>query len=187
MGHPQMDIVVETLLARFGSVPAIFSAEERALHACLPQDPQVIAFLVAIRIAMLHTLRTEVAQSPILTTSEALTNYLFASMAHQSVEHLRVLFLNASNRLLADEVMAKGTVNEAPVYPREILKRALEIGATALILVHNHPSGDPTPCRADVETTHRLVAAARPLEIAVHDHIIIARSGWRSLRAEGLV
>ena len=145
------------------------------------------SLLVGIRVAMLHSLRTELALKPILSTSEALTDYLFASMAYNHVEHLRILFLNSSNRLLRDEVMAQGTVNQAPLYPREILKRALEIGATALIIVHNHPSGDPTPCQADVKATSHLVAAARPLEIAVHDHIIVARSGWRSLRAEGLI
>ncbi|TAK10690.1 MAG: hypothetical protein EPO38_07495, partial [Rhizorhabdus sp.] len=102
---------------------------------------------------MLHALRTQLGQTPILSTSEALTNYLFASMAYNAIEHLRVLFLNSTNRLLRDEVMARGTVNQAPLYPREILKRALELGATALIVVHNHPSGDPTPCQADVKAT----------------------------------
>ncbi len=147
----------------------------------------MVDFIVAVRVAMLHSLRTELGQTPILSSSEALTNYLFASMAYNSVEHLRVLFLNSSNRLLRDEVMARGTVNQAPLYPREILKRALEIGATAIIVVHNHPSGDPTPCQADVKATAHLVAAARTLDIAVHDHLIVARSGWRSLRAEGLI
>ena len=143
--------------------------------------------LVAMRVAMLHSLRTRLSESPILSTSEALTNYLFASMAYNGIEHLRVLFLNSSNCLLRDELMSRGTVNQAPLYPREILKRALELGATALILVHNHPSGDPTPCQADVKATAHLVAAARTLDIAVHDHLIVARTGWRSLRAEGLV
>ena len=143
--------------------------------------------LLAIRVAMLHSLRTQLGQTPILSTSEALTNYLFASMAYNAVEHLRVLFLNSTNRLLRDELMAKGTVNQAPLYPREILKRALELGATALIVVHNHPSGDPSPCQADVKATAHLVAAARTLDIAVHDHLIVARTGWRSLRAEGLI
>ncbi|WP_340316611.1 JAB domain-containing protein [Rhizorhabdus argentea] len=182
-----MGAIVDELLDEFGSMPAILAAESSALHACLPEEPQVVGFLLSVRVAMLHSLRTELGQSPILSTSEALTNYLFASMAYNSIEHLRVLFLNSTNRLLRDEIMARGTVNQAPLYPREILKRSLEIGATALIIVHNHPSGDPTPCQADVKATAHLVAAARPLEIAVHDHLIIARTGWRSLRAEGLI
>lgn len=163
------------------------AADATALHACLPEDGQVVDFLAAVRVAMLHSLRVELGQRPILSTSEALIDYLFASMAYNAIEHLRVLFLNSSNRLLRDELMAQGTVNQAPLYPREILKRSLEIGATALIIVHNHPSGDPTPCQADIKATTNLIAAARPLEIAVHDHLIIARNGWRSLRAEGLI
>ena len=187
LGNPHTGAIVDELLDEFGSVPAILAAEPAALHACLPDDGGVADFLVAVRLTMLHSLRTELGQSPILSTSEALTDYLFASMAYNTIEHLRVLFLNSTNRLLRDEVMARGTVNQAPLYPREILKRALEIGATALIIVHNHPSGDPTPCQADVKATAHLVAAARPLEIAVHDHLIVARTGWRSLRAEGLI
>lgn len=179
--------IIDELLDEFGSLPAILAAEPAAIHACLPEDGAVVDFLVAMRVAMLHSLRTQLGQTPILSTSEALTNYLFASMAYNAIEHLRVLFLNSTNRLLRDEVMARGTVNQAPLYPREILKRALEVGATALIVVHNHPSGDPTPCQADVKATAHLVAAARSLDIAVHDHLIVARTGWRSLRAEGLI
>ena len=187
LGSPHTGAIIDELLDEFGSLPAILAASPAALHGCLPDDGQVVDFLLAVRVAMLHSLRTELGQSPILSTSEALTDYLFASMAYKQIEHLRVLFLNSSNRLLRDEVMAQGTVNQAPLYPREILKRALEIGATALIIVHNHPSGDPSPCQADVKATAHLVSAARPLEIAVHDHIIVARTGWRSLRAEGLI
>ncbi|RYD84343.1 MAG: DNA repair protein RadC, partial [Sphingomonadales bacterium] len=179
LGSPHQGAIIDELLDEFGSLPAILAASPEALHGCLPDDGHVVDFLAAVRVAMLHSLRVELGQTPILSTSEALTDYLFASMAYNQIEHLRVLFLNSSNRLLRDEVMAQGTVNQAPLYPREILKRALEIGATALIIVHNHPSGDPSPCQADVKATAHLVAAARPLEIAVHDHIIVARTGWR--------
>jgi DNA repair protein RadC len=179
--------IVDELLDEFGTLPAILAADPAQLHACLPEDGDVADLLAAMRVAMLHSLRTRLSESPILSTSEALTNYLFASLAYNTIEHLRVLFLNSSNRLLRDELMSRGTVNQAPLYPREILKRALELGATALILVHNHPSGDPTPCQADVKATAHLIAAARTLDIAVHDHLIVARTGWRSLRAEGLV
>lgn len=187
LGLAHEGAIIDELLDEFGSLPAILAAEPALLHACLPEDRQVVDFLVAMRVAMLHSLRTQLGQTPILSTSEALTDYLFASMAYNTIEHLRVLFLNSTNRLLRDEVMARGTVNQAPLYPREILKRALEVGATAIIVVHNHPSGDPTPCQADVKATAHLVAAARTLDIAVHDHLIVARTGWRSLRAEGLI
>lgn len=187
LGLAHSGAIVDELLGEFGSLPAILAAEPSLLHECLSEDGAVVDFLIAMRVAMLHSLRTRLGQSPILSTSEALTNYLFAAMAYNTVEHLRVLFLNSTNRLLRDEVMARGTVNQAPLYPREILKRALEVGATALIVVHNHPSGDPTPCQADVKATAHLVAAARTLDIAVHDHLIVARTGWRSLRAEGLI
>jgi len=182
-----MGAIIDELLDEFGALPAILAADEAHLHACLPDDTRVAGFLVAVRRAMLHSLRTELGRTPILSTSEALTDYLFAAMAYEAVEHLRVLFLNSSNRLLRDEVVSRGTVNQAPLYPREILKRSLELGATALIIVHNHPSGDPSPCQADVKATAHFVAAARALDIAVHDHLIVARTGWRSLRAEGLI
>jgi DNA repair protein RadC len=136
---------------------------------------------------MLHALRTEAAAGPALSDSTALLDYLSLDMAHLLTERLRVLFLNAGNRLLCDEVVADGSVNEAPVYPREIMRRALEVGATALIIVHNHPSGDPKPSRGDIEGTRRIADAARSLGICVHDHLIIARSGWASLRALGLL
>lgn len=179
--------IVDELLDEFGTMAAVLAAEPAALHACLPEDGAVADFLIAMRVAMLHSLRIELGAAPILSTSDALVNYLFASMAYNKIEHLRVLFLNSTNRLLRDELLGRGTVNQAPLYPREILKRALELGATAIIVVHNHPSGDPTPCQADVKATAHLVAAARTLDIAVHDHLIVARTGWRSLRAEGLI
>ena len=160
LGSPHTGAIIDELLDEFGSLPAILAAEPSVLHSCLPDDANVVSFLIAMRVAMLHSLRVELGQSPILSTSEALTDYLFAGMAYNQIEHLRVLFLNSSNRLLRDELMAQGTVNQAPLYPREILKRALEIGATALIIVHNHPSGDPSPCQADVKATAHLVATA---------------------------
>lgn len=136
---------------------------------------------------MLHALRTEAAAGPTLSDSSALLDYLSLDMAHLLTERLRVLFLNSGNRLLCDEIVADGSVNEAPVYPREIMRRALEVGATALIIVHNHPSGDPRPSRGDIEGTRRIADAARALGICLHDHLIIARSGWASLRALGLL
>jgi len=140
-----------------------------------------------VRGVMLHVLRAEALDAPILSSSRALIDYLFADMAHLPAERLRVLFLDSKNRLLRDEVMSEGSVNETQVYPREIMRRALELGATALILAHNHPSGDPQPSEGDVEATRRVAEAARPFEIRIHDHVIIARSGWSSFRNLGLI
>jgi len=140
-----------------------------------------------VRGVMLHVLRAEALDAPILSSSRALIDYLFADMAHLPAERLRVLFLDSKNRLLRDEVMSEGSVNETQVYPREIIRRALELGATALILAHNHPSGDPQPSQGDIEATRRVAEAARPFEIRIHDHVIIARSGWSSFRTLGLM
>jgi DNA repair protein RadC len=140
-----------------------------------------------IREAMLHALRAKATAGPVLTDSAALLDYLTLDMAHLSTEQLRVLFLNKRNELLDDRVLAEGSVDATPVYPREIIRRALEIGATALILVHNHPSGDPTPSRGDVEATRRVAAAAQALDICIHDHVIIGREGWSSFRSLGLL
>jgi DNA repair protein RadC len=116
-----------------------------------------------------------------------LIDYLSADMAHLPAERLRVLFLNAKNHLLRDEMVSEGSVNETPIYPREIMRRALEVGATALILAHNHPSGDAQPSEGDIKATRRVADAARALDIRIHDHVILARSGWSSFRALGLI
>lgn len=136
---------------------------------------------------MMRSLRSEILDRPLLSTSSELITYLKFAMSRSEVEEVRVLCLNGANRLIRDEVIAIGTVNEAPVYPREIIKRALACGATALILVHNHPSGDPTPSSADIAVTQRLVRACREIDIAVHDHLIITQTSWTSLRREGLL
>ena len=146
-----------------------------------------IAFLTTLREAMLHSLRTEALQGPILSTSQQVVDYLFADMAHARVERFRVLFLDARNRLLRDEVMGEGSINEAPIYPREIMRRALEVGASALILAHNHPSGDPQPSRKDIRTTARIAEAGRTLGIAIHDHLILSKGGWTTFRMLGLL
>jgi DNA repair protein RadC len=153
----------------------------------LGEGSAAVRHLGVVRDAMLHALRTEALAGPTLADSGALIDYLSLDMAHLPTERLRVLFLNSGNRLLYDETLAEGSVNETAVYPREILRRALEVGATALILAHNHPSGDPRPSRGDIETTRRIADAARALDICIHDHVIVARSGWSSFRALGLL
>lgn len=139
------------------------------------------------RDAVLHTLRAEAAEAPIIGSSQALIDYLFADLAHRPTERLRVLFLDAKNRLLRDELISEGSVDETPIDPREIMRRALELGAAALILAHNHPSGNPAPSKGDIQATRRIVEAGRALDIRVHDHVIVARSGWSSFRSLGLI
>jgi DNA repair protein RadC len=189
----------ERLVAEFGSLAGALAAgpgaqarvlgDARALGdgKTLGDGGAVVRYLGAVRQAMVHSLRTEALAGPRLADSQSLINYLFLDMAHLPTERLRVLFLNSANRLLYDETVAEGSVNETPIYPREIMRRALEIGATALILVHNHPSGDPRPSAGDIDATKRVIQAARALDIGVHDHVIVARSGWTSFRALGLL
>lgn len=153
----------------------------------LGDAPEAVRHLATVREAMLHALRSHAMAGPALNDSAALIDYLSLDMAHLPRERLRVLFLNSANRLLDDNIVAEGSVSGTPVYPREIVGRALAVGATALILVHNHPSGDPQPSQSDVESTRRVAEAARMFDICIHDHVIIARAGWSSFRALGLL
>ena len=148
---------------------------------------EAVSYLGVIRNAMVHALRTEALAGPRFADSQSLVDYLFLDMAYLPTERLRVMFLNTDNRLIYDETMAEGSVNETPIYPREIMRRSLEVGATAIILAHNHPSGDPSPSRGDIEATSRVAAAGNALGIEIHDHVILARSGWTSFRALGLL
>lgn len=177
----------DALIGEFGAVGGILAAGPDAQARVLGAGHPAVAHLGMIREVMLSVLRAEAEKGPILGTARALIDYLFADMAHLPVERLRVLFLNSGNHLLRDELIGEGSVNEIPIYPREIMKRALEVGATALILVHNHPSGDPAPSRGDIETTRRIARAAASLDICIHDHVIVARSGWSSFRNLGLL
>lgn len=177
----------DELVEEFGSLGGVLAADPAALGRILGPGNPAIQHLGMVRGVMQHVLRAEALDGPILSSSQALIDYLFADMAHLPAEQLRILFLNSKNRLLRDEVMSEGSVNETQVYPREIMRRALELGATALILVHNHPSGDPQPSAGDIEATRRVAAAGRPFEIQIHDHVVIARSGWSSFRSLGLL
>lgn len=143
--------------------------------------------LAAIQSALLHCLRLPIAQRPVISTSKQLIDYLQADMAHAIIERFRVLFLTSQNELMADDLLWEGTVGEAPAYPREVVKRALEVGATGILLVHNHPSGSHQPSKGDIDATRRIAEAARMLGICLHDHIIVSRAGWASFRALGLL
>lgn len=141
----------------------------------------------AVRAITLETRRARLLAGPVLSDSRALIDYLSIAMARDHAEHLRVLCLDSDNCLLAEEIVGIGTVQEVALHPREIIRPALRVNATALILVHNHPSGSAEPSKADIVATRRLAAAAGLLGIAVHDHVIVAKSSWRSLRALGLI
>jgi DNA repair protein RadC len=144
-----------------------------------------VAALKFVEACAVRSLQRAAINRPLLANFDAVTDYLHARLAHELTEEFRVLFLNNRNILIRDERFGEGTVNQAPAYPREIVKRALELQASALILVHNHPSGDPSPSRDDIQLTRAIADAARPLGIAVHDHLVIARNGHASLRALG--
>jgi len=146
-----------------------------------------VAALKAVQAAALRLVRAEVMNQPVLDNWDRLMEYLNAVLARERVEQFRVLFLDNRNRLVADEAQGRGTVNHTPVYPREVVKRALELQASGLILVHNHPSGDPTPSSADLQMTQELQRAAAALGITIHDHLVIGRGGQASFRSLGLL
>jgi DNA repair protein RadC len=175
------------LLTEFGSLARVLGAGPEAHARVLGGSPNLVRCLALVKAAMVHSLSCEIRARPVLSNLEALLGYLRVSMAHEPREHVRVLYLNTANRLLQDEVLTYGTISSAELYPREIMRRALELGATALILVHNHPSGDPTPSRSDVTGTRAVEVAARSLGITLHDHLVIAADGHASMRQLGLL
>jgi len=175
----------EALIAEFGSLPGVLAAGARAPARRIGAEPA--RFLADVRTALLHCLRLPLAERPVISTSRQLLDYLQADMTNLINERFRVLFLTSQNELLADDLVWEGTVGEAPAYPREIVKRALEVGATGIILVHNHPSGNHAPSQGDVDATRRIADAALILGICLHDHIIVSRAGWTSFRKLGLL
>lgn len=177
--------LAKTLINRFGSYAAVLAAPQEDLFKVRGLGTHSVAAIKLVQASALRLARAEIMEQPVLNNWDRLTDYLTAAMAREKVEQFRTLFLDSRNRLLADEVMGTGSISHAPVYPREVVKRALELHATALILVHNHPSGDPTPSLDDVEMTHEIQSAARILGITLHDHIVIGNGRWVSLRKTG--
>jgi DNA repair protein RadC len=175
----------DALIAEFGSLPAALAVGASDRARCIGPGPA--RYLADIQTTLLHCLRLKLADRPVVSTSRQLLDYLQADMTNLINERFRVLFLTSQNELMADDLLWEGTVGEAPAYPREIVKRALEIGATGIILVHNHPSGNHQPSKGDVDATRRIAEAALILGICVHDHIIISRAGWTSFRKLGLL
>ena len=187
---PQKDTkdLAKLLLNRFGSFSAVFAATPAHLGEFKLLKDVSITQLKYIQAAAQRFANDRVdREQPILSSWSSLIDYCRAAMAFEDVEQFRILFLDKKNRLIADEVQQKGTVDHTPVYPREVIKRTLELSATAIILVHNHPSGDPSPSTADVQMTRQIVDVAKPLGVTVHDHIIIGKSGHASMKGLRLI
>ena len=182
---PQRDVkpLAKDLLATFGSFSEVIAAPVERLKEVDGLGEAAITELKIVQAAANRLVRGEVKQRQVLSSWSNVLDYCRAAMAFESKEHFRILFLDKGNHLIADEQHQTGTVDHTPVYPREVVKRALELSATAVILVHNHPSGDPTPSRADIDMTRAIVEVARPLGISVHDHLIVGKDGHASLKA----
>jgi DNA repair protein RadC len=185
---PRVDTkpLAKRLLHDFGGIGPLLSASADTLRREGLTDPTIGALKIAEATA-LRMLEARIEQQPVLSSWEALGDYLHAAMAHSRVEEVRVLFLNAKNRLIANEALWQGSVDEASLHVREVIARAIALGATALIIVHNHPSGDPSPSQQDIRLTRDLVEAGRHMKVAVHDHVIVGASGRTSMRAMGLL
>src|SRR5687768_12880313 len=186
---PRGDVkpLAKQLLSRFGSLGGVLGATAEDLRTVAGVGEAVALDLKLLHEATLRAAKEQVARRPVISSWSALLAYVKTALAHEAREQFRVLFLDKKNQLIADEVMNRGTVDHAPVYPREVVRRALEFSASAVILVHNHPSGDPTPSSADVDMTRQIVEAARPLRIAIHDHLVVGRDGVASFKALGLM
>lgn len=187
LGMPKGDMkpLAKALINRFGSFANVLAAPQAELLATRGLGPHSVSAIKLVQAAALRMQRAELIGAPVLNSSQRLEAYLTSAMSRDRTEQFRVLFLDTRNRLIADEPQARGTVNHTPVYPREVVKRALELHATALILVHNHPSGDPAPSRADREMTREIGQAAAALGITLHDHIIVGNGTSYSFRRAG--
>ena len=187
--RPRIDTkpIAKSLIRRFGSLAGVLNADARSLSEHPQMGETSAAALKIVALASRRMAREQVQEMPVLGSWQALLDYLQIDMAHLTVERVRVLYLNARNLLILDEHVGDGSIDEAAIHPREVIRRALDLGATALILVHNHPSGSPEPSRADIQITNRIAEAGRLLGITVHDHLIIGREGHVSLKAKGLI
>ncbi|WP_206340926.1 RadC family protein [Marinicauda algicola] len=186
---PRRDVkpLAKALIARFGDLGRVVNADPAQLTEVEGISEKVALDLKLLHAASVRIAREQVTGRPVIASWSALLDYCRTALQHASTEEFRVLFLDKKNRLIADEFQARGTVDHAPVYPREIVKRALALDASALILVHNHPSGDPTPSSADIEMTKRLKEAAKPFDIVIHDHLVVGRDKTASFKALGLL
>ena len=186
---PRRDVkpIAKALMARFGSFAEVLAARPERLVEVDGVGEAVVHDLKVVEAAARRLAKGAIKQRQALATWKEVLAYCRTAMAFAEREEFRVLFLDKRNALIADEVQGVGTVDHTPVYPREVIRRALEVGATALVLVHNHPSGDPSPSTADVKLTQEIIAIAKPMGIAVHDHLIVGRGGHASLRAMNFI
>ncbi len=186
---PRRDVkpIAKELLTRFGSFSEVINAPSELLKETRFIGDTAVTELKLVRAAALQFMKDDVIERPLLSSWDAVLDYCHAAMGYENREQFRVLFLDKRNRIIADEVQQVGTVDHTPVYTREVVKRALELSATALILLHNHPSGDPEPSRADIAMTRQIVETTRNLGIVIHDHIIIGREGHASFKDKGLM
>lgn len=181
---PRRDVkpLAKSLIARFGSFAEVVSAPRARLQEVAGLGEAAITEIKIVQAAAGRLARGEVKKRPVLSSWTAVLNYCRTTMAFSEKEQFTIIFLDKRNQVIADEVQQTGTVDHTPVYPREVIKRALELSASAVILVHNHPSGDPTPSHADIQMTKSIVEIAKPLGISVHDHIIVGKDGHASLK-----
>jgi len=186
---PRRDVkpLARSLVQRFGGLAGVLGADPRALAAHPGMGETSAAALRIVAIAARRMAREVVREAPVLSSWQALIDYLTIDMAHLTVERVRVLYLDTHNRLVHDWHAGDGSIDEAAIHPREVIRKALDLGATALILVHNHPSGTPDPSRADIQITNRIAEAGRLMGVVVHDHVVIGREGHVSFKAKGLI
>ena len=189
MAIPRGDVkpLAKSLIDRFGSLAAVLAASQTELASCKGVGEAAIAAIKIAEASAQILSRERAMELPVIASWEQLIDYCRVRLGHRNTEELHLLFLDRKNRLIADECHQTGTVDHTPVYPREVIKRALELHASALILVHNHPSGDATPSRGDIDMTRKIVDAAKAMEINVHDHIIVSRAGYNSFKTLGLI
>lgn len=178
--------LAKALIHNFGGIAGVLTADWHALARFPGMGDTSVAALKAVQAAALRLLRVQAVDQPLLSSWQALLDYLRADMAHLKVERVRVLHLNARNMLIRDDHMGDGSIDEAAIYAREVIRRSIDLGSASLILVHNHPSGSPQPSRADIEVTRKIIEAGKQLGIRVHDHIIIGTEGYSSMRTMGL-
>ncbi len=179
--------LAKALLREFGGIGGLLSADPEALLRIDGVGETAAAALKIVQAAALRMLRNEIVEKPVLASWQALIDYLRADMGHVTIERVRVLHLNAKNMLIRDEIISEGSIDQATVHVREVIRRAIDLGSSAIILVHNHPSGDPSPSRADITLTRDIIDAGKRLNVAVHDHVIIGATGHASMRALGLI
>lgn len=186
---PRRDVkpIAKILIDRFKNLNGVLNASVAELSSVNGISDTTATTIKVIHAAGLRLLQQDVMARPVLNSWQRLIDYCQAAMANDTKESFRLLFLNKKNEIIADEVQQSGTVDHTPAYPREIMKRSLELGATALILVHNHPSGDPAPSQADIDLTRTIIAAGKPFDITIHDHLIVSRNGTSSFKTMGLI